>query len=279
MSKIPACTAKLDRWRFAVLESPQKWQGRPPSIPGFQIVKDSFVRQQTKVGTYGRVRSMENPKTGTKLFIQYGKKHGWLKPMLVTAVANAHTGIVKDLLAISTAFGHIKTRMVEIAFDCSAESGIDRKFVLEHGLFGKSRPNHDPRFPHQLRYGTRHSAKLVRCYFKKETGTFRVEIELHSTWPGLPENGRTLHTLPLRPKDFRFVDLVWETLDFYIRHKFPSGTLGIDAPRYGLHGCLSSLTAAGVNNPHLFLQPSQKDRLIRNAFAEWQRSIRPGGKQ
>ena len=52
------CKVKLDRWRFAVINPPRKWKGKPPAIPGFQTVKDSFVHQQTKIGTYGRVRSL-----------------------------------------------------------------------------------------------------------------------------------------------------------------------------------------------------------------------------
>jgi hypothetical protein len=46
------------------------------------------VRRQAKIATYRRVRFLESPKTGTKLYMQYDRAHGWLKPVRLTAVAN-----------------------------------------------------------------------------------------------------------------------------------------------------------------------------------------------
>ena len=110
----------------------------PPTIPGFHIVSDSFVKPQGKVQTYRRVRSMENSKTGTKLYIQYRRAHGWLDPMLVTAVGADATGIPSfELSVIGNAFGDVKTKMVEVAFDFSPSSGVDTDFVAKHGLFGR----------------------------------------------------------------------------------------------------------------------------------------------
>jgi hypothetical protein len=276
MINAPLCTAMLDRWRFAVVGSTGRWQGKRPSIPGFHITRDSFVRQQTKVGTYGRVRSLENPKTGTKVYLQYQRKHGWLQPMLVTVVANDATGILlPDSLTISTALGPIVTRLMELALDFSAESGVNKDFVLKHALFGKSRPAHDPRFPDQLQYGTRHSAKFVRVYPKQR---FRVELELHRGWEGLPTGALDLHKLPLNSDDIRFVDVDWRALDAHLARKSPSAkkiTADVRRQYNSIHQLLTFLSAKGVNNPHLFLRTSEKDGLIWKAFADWRRSFRP----
>src|SRR5260370_378937 len=47
--------------------------------------------------------------------------------------------------------------------------------------FGKSRRRTNRGGPGTLRFGSRGSSKLIRCYWKEEIGRYRVELELHAT--------------------------------------------------------------------------------------------------
>jgi hypothetical protein len=274
-----ACVVKLDRLVFVSPRIGRQAIRTLPSIPGFKITRDTIVRKRAKIATYRRVRAMENSATGTKLYVQYSRAHGWLKPIRVTVVGNDATGILwPDLKNIGDAFGDILIRTIELAFDFEPASGVDREFVLKHALFGKSRPTRNEKYPELLRYGTRHSSKMVRCYQKPEVNAFRVELELHRDWRGLPQTDCLLFAIPLGQKDLRFIDVNWRALDSHLATKGPRGKrLCACARRHytSIHALLRYLRAAGVNNPHRFLRLSQKDTEIRKALDVWCDSLSP----
>jgi hypothetical protein len=272
------CTVKLDRIRFVVPFDGLSWNRRLPNVPGFKVLKDSFVHPQGKVVTYRRVRSLENSKTGTKIYIQHQRAHGYLKPLRVTVVGCDATGILwPDLKAIGDAFASFKIRMAEVAFDFAPDSGVNREFVLKHATFGKSRPAHNTKHPDTLHYGTRRSAKFVRCYWKDQVGSYRIELEMHSPLH-VPESDCLLYLLTVRPKDFRFVDFDWDALDSHLRKKSVRGkqiAAGSRLHSDSIHQLLRYLRASHVNNLDQFLRTSEKDALIRDAFEVWRNSLSP----
>jgi hypothetical protein len=275
------CVVRLDRLRFVLPRDGFSSVGKPPAVPGFRIVADTFVRTpKGKRPMYRRVRRMENPLTGTKIQIQYSRAHGFLKDLRVTVIGHDSTGIQwPELEKVGDAFGDFLVRMVEIAFDFSRESGVDLDFVRRHGKFGKSRSIPMKMYPGYLRFGTRKSPKMIRCYWKEEVKAFRVELEFHSSFPTLPQTDCLLYLLSVDNQEFSFVRVDWKTLDVYLNKK---GTRGKEIAaearaRYtSLQRLLRYLRKSGVNNPHRFLRVMKKDELIRRAIDAWCRSMSPG---
>jgi hypothetical protein len=277
----PACLVRLDR---LVIVSPRfkpKWSDDRkievhPPISGFRGTGNWFPKQQGKIRTYRRVRSFLNSKTGTKLFVQSERAHGFLKPVRVTIVGNDATGILwPDLKKIGDAYRDILVRMLELSFDFAPSSGVDKEYVLKHALFGKSRPVKDPRYPDLLRYGTRDSDKMARCYWKPQVNAFRVELEFHSG-KDLPETDCFLYTMRVWENDFRFVYVRWRALDSHLAGKGVRGKRIAREARLhynSIHELLGYLRSVGVNNPHRFLETSKRDAEIRKAFEKWRFSL------
>jgi hypothetical protein len=284
-SENATCMVRLDRLVFVCPRcEPDEYDEDTsvrinPPIPGFRVTGNKFVRRRAKITTYRRVRSLINPKTGTKVFVQHDRAHGFLRPVRVTVVGPDATGILwPDLQTIGDAYGDLLVRTLELAFDFAPDSGVDKEYVLKHALFGKSRPGDTGRYPDRLRYGAREADKLVRCYWKKEVNAFRVELELHSGWPGLPQTDCLLYTTGLVKKDLRFVYVRWRALDRHLASKGPRGKrIAAEARLHyrSIHELLGYLRSMGINNAHRFVRTSKKDVEIRQAFELWRNSFSP----
>lgn len=281
------CVTKLDRF---VIAGPRFFNddymlgdSHPvrvhPSISGFRRVADTFVRRQGKIQTYRRVRSLRNPATGTQFFLQYDRAHGFLYPFRGTIVGADSTGIPwGDLQSIGDAYGDFSVRMIELSFDFAPGSGVDEEYVRKHALFGKARPACTGKFRDRLRYGARGGRKLVRCYAKTSVDAYRVELELHAPFFGVPDSEWLIHTTSLRPADFRFVFVRWAKLDAYLATRGNSGSRVSAAARSeanSVYGLLAYLRSAAVPNPHRFLRTAAKDELVRSAFTTWRNSLDP----
>jgi len=116
-------------------------EGRtPPRLKGFAVTRDSFVRSQTNIPTYERCRHYKSKESDAKIYWQYQRRTPFLKPWKVTVVADDKTGLSYD--EIDTVLGHCRFwhfLIVEVAFDFSPATGVDRNFVRRHAIFGKSR--------------------------------------------------------------------------------------------------------------------------------------------
>ncbi len=171
--------AKLDRVQIAA----QTRQGKLPPIPGFQTLKDHFIRAQTVLSMFSRVRQCQNPRSGTQIFLQYRPLRPWLPPAKLTIIGDDLTGLERpELERVVEAFADYRLLLVEVALDFPAGSGVNAGFLRRHGRFGRSRFNENYRFPRSLRWGSRKSSKLIRAYTKPAVRGFRVELELHSAW-------------------------------------------------------------------------------------------------
>jgi hypothetical protein len=177
--------------------------------------------------------------------------------------------------------------LFELAFDFDPSSGVDDAFVLQHALFGKSRFRSDRGGPGQLRYGSRFSGKLVRCYRKDAVNAFRVEIELHSSLLPRRQRDNRLEIIDSRwpeiadaafsivPAHLKFVKIRFGALGRHLRRRFGErGDVLLARTRArstdSLHSALTYLRGKGVHNPHRFLQPmTQINAALEQAIDEW----------
>jgi hypothetical protein len=168
--------------------------------------------------------------------------------------------------------------LVELALDFATESGVDGKFVKRHGRFGKSRRQLDRGGPGQLRYGTRKSYKLVRCYAKPELQSYRVELELHSGFlrkHSISSFGDLEKLVTLVCRDhLQLVFVRWKRLGRHLVQKFGDrrGKTLLQAARdrsQSLQRVSKFLTRRGVTNPHRFLKPMKINQNIRQAMQAW----------
>jgi hypothetical protein len=112
----------------------------PPLIPGYNVVFDHFVRPQTNSPTYGRSREYRSTRNRTRIFWQYQRLAPWLKPWKVTLVADDRFGLTADeLWSVIRHCRSYRILIVELAFDFSIPSPVNRAFVRRYGIFGKSR--------------------------------------------------------------------------------------------------------------------------------------------
>jgi hypothetical protein len=190
-----------------------------------------------------------------------------------------------DVLRILKRCRYFRFVLVELAFDFSLDSGIDRKFVRRHARFGKSRRCFDRGGPEQLRFGSRKSGKLVRCYSKLELEAYRVELELHPQLLAKHKHSKAEKNyqfidvpnqiLPVDiKKHFRFVRVDWEALKGYLlrRHGSRGMTIWHGArakARISLRRVTRFLRRKGVTNVHRFLMPMSINKSVDEALTSW----------
>jgi hypothetical protein len=128
---------RLDR--VQILSSAPRGRG-PPKLKGFKIVSDWLVRSQTTTATYARSRYYQSLTDGTKIFWQYQRLKGWLKPWKISVVPDDVSGLsYEQLQGVLKHCYSYRFLTVEIAVDFPLSSGINKRFVRQHGVFGKSR--------------------------------------------------------------------------------------------------------------------------------------------
>lgn len=277
------CVIRVDRAQVHA----KTFAGQLPRIPHFQLIWDRFVRPQTSPQTYRRVRSLKNTTTDTTLWIQYWPILPGLRPAKLTLIANDRKGLRRpELEQVIRQFEEPRLLTVELAFDFSKASGVDRGFVLRHGVFGKSRIVGGG--AHQnARLGGRDSDTMVRVYPKGETSSFRVEIELHSSW--LRRNNVIgVGDLPkladlLLPKRLLFVQIDWESLSRHLARKgLPAAKLVSEAKlrSHSIHETMKFLrNEVGLCNVRRFLRPLRINRPIQRELQIWANGWRRSFKQ
>jgi len=117
---------------------------KPPLLEGFAVTRDSFVRCQTTTRTYARCRHYRSLTNESKIYWQYSRQKGWLKPWKITMVADDRTGLCRD--EIERVLRHCRSYQlltVEIAIDFSPSTGVNKQFIRRHAVFGKSRRRAD----------------------------------------------------------------------------------------------------------------------------------------
>jgi hypothetical protein len=253
-----------------------------PHILGFRVVRDNYIRQQTTQKAYARVREYLNPLTGTRLFVQYQPQLPGLPAFKITIIGVDERNLsLREVRQVMLAFPHYRLLLVEVAFDFRPESKIDLEFVRRHALFGKSHPNFSRMFPTSARYGGRKSHKLVRSYWKEKLNSFRIELELHSSW--LRQNNiarlEDLRKLAgsLFPNHIRFVHVDWRRVRRYLsRRGLRVAQIILEAKgRSGsIHDVLAYLrSGAGVTNVHRFLVTGDANDEIQRSLKKWSQRL------
>jgi hypothetical protein len=270
----PICTVKLDRFTLTAAGSP------PKQIPGFKRVKGFRPRPQGKLPTYSRVQTFCSTSNSARLSLQYKPVMPWLDDLRFTLIADDEDGISLDEVeSVLAQCSRHKPSMVELACDFDPGSVVNRRFVLRHGRFGKTQRRKDRGGPGNLRYGSRGSPKLVRCYFKERLGRYRIELEIHS---GLLRklgiaSGYELGRLAsqLLPAHFQFVGFRWDQLRAHLVKKFGQveADLILEEARErsdsSLRDATRYLSQSGVTNVHRFFGRLKLNRPIQSAMSRW----------
>jgi hypothetical protein len=279
------CVARLDRLRIS------SWCKRGtfvPKVRGFSVVRDIRLRWHGKPLVYGRLRVLKSNDSATTASWQWDRLKGWAQRWRVTLVADDQQGIAA--LEAWNFFKHFcfpKLLLFELALDFPPDTGVDADFIRQHALFGKSRFRADRGGPGQLRYGSRFSGKLVRCYQKESVNAYRVEVEMHSSLLPRPRGDKRREVIDTRwpeivtagfsilPAHLRFVTFRFEALGRHLRRRFGErGDLVLEQTRarstQSLHSALAYLRQRGVNNPSRFLRPLMRiNNALERAIDEW----------
>jgi hypothetical protein len=270
------CTVRLDR---LILNAVARDKKGILNVPGYKRLNDFMPRRQGKMAVYDRVSRLRSTTNTSEIAISYKRRVPWVAPQRVTLIADDETGLKPEEIegVTSQCLTH-SLSLVELALDFTPESGVDRKFVVRHGQFGKSRRRSDRGGPDLLRYGGRACPKLVRAYHKEPLNCFRVEIEVHRSLlrkQGL-EKVSDLGTVAIRlvPAHAQFVTFRWAKLEAYLNRKLGREGAGVyeEARRQAdlsLRAARTYLAKKGVTNPHRFLGPLRINRDIKAALRRW----------
>jgi hypothetical protein len=133
-----------------------------------------------------------------------------------------------------------------------------------------------------LRYGGRKTGKLVRCYWKKELGVFRVEPELHSSLLRSISTLDDFLCLPdiVYPKHLQFVEFDWKRLEQQLSRRPGDESSRIIAGAKRRAGSLQRvrryLDKHGVANVHRFFVPLPINDQVSRALDRWARNFKKG---
>jgi hypothetical protein len=137
LSMMAPIEVRLDRVQILSWAPPGR---KPPQLEGYKVVRDCFVRCQTTTSTYARCREYRSMTNDTKIFWQYKRLKGWLKPWKITIVADDENGLsYEEVEKILKHCHRYRFLVVEVAVDFSPSVGVNRRFIRQHAVFGKSR--------------------------------------------------------------------------------------------------------------------------------------------
>lgn len=241
-----------------------------PTLPGFNVSRDTRVKQQTRVRMYSRVKTSQNETTGTTAYLQYEPSNICTAPMKLTLVPVDGPGMLpSELRQIETRFLRLRALRIEVTIEFSPMTGVDDAYVRRHGRFGRTQISRGQR-------GSRRGNLLIRIYDKAETNRFRVELELHSQW--LRRHGvrqtSDFWRLPalLVPQHFEFVEVDFNKLSKFLRHTGRDAEEIIAACRLregSLNRLKTFLKHVGLANIHRFIRPLPINQEIEKALHAW----------
>jgi hypothetical protein len=161
---VPGCEVKLDRQQLYCVQNPT---AALMAVSGFKSLTRHRINRPAdgRFQAYGRVHWFESRASGMKRLLESERREAWLLPYRVTLYADDATGLLPDeVFGVLELLPDFRMTMMELAFD-SAPKHIDRKFVRNHALFGKSQPM--PSIGTSDYWGSRRGAKRAQGYLKK----------------------------------------------------------------------------------------------------------------
>lgn len=163
----PGCEVKLDRQQLYCAQDPT---AALMALPDFKSLTGHRINRPVdgRFQAYGRAHWFASRSSGMKLLLESERREQWLPPYRLTFYADDRTGLLPDqMFGILEVLPDSRLTMLELAVDFTSVH-IDRKFVRDHGLFGKSRPV--PSVNETNYWGTRRGNKRVQAYFKESVG-------------------------------------------------------------------------------------------------------------
>jgi hypothetical protein len=161
---VPGCEVKLDREQLYCVQNPTAALMAVhsfKSLTGHRINRPADGRFQA----YSRVQWFESRTSGMKFLIESERREAWLPPYRLTLYADDRTGLLPDeVFAVLEVLPDFRLTVMELAVDVHPGQ-MNRKFVREHALFGKSRPV--PSVNGTDYWGTRRGTKRVQAYVKE----------------------------------------------------------------------------------------------------------------
>jgi hypothetical protein len=158
---------KLDRMQGYSRKNPTTaLQG----IPGLKSGRSHRINRPSdgRFQAYGRVHWFESRTSGMKLLLESEPREPWMirrRPYRLTWYADDSTGLLPDgVFSVLEVLQDFQMTMLELAFDFAPEA-MNRKFVREQALFGKSHPA--PSVNETDYWGTRRGSKRVQAYSKE----------------------------------------------------------------------------------------------------------------
>lgn len=161
----PSCVTKLDRLQLYCDENPTD---ELMAVPGFKSLTGHRIHtpRDGRFQPYGWVHWFKSRTSGMKFLIESERRELWLPPYRLTLYADDHTGLLPtEVFSVLEVLPDFQMTLLELAFDFEPEK-VNRKFVREHALFGKSRPA--PSVNQTNYFGTRRGSKRVQAYLKDE---------------------------------------------------------------------------------------------------------------
>jgi hypothetical protein len=158
---VPGCEVKLDRQQLYCVQNPT---AALMAVPGFKSLAGHRINRPAdgRFQAYGRVHWFESRSSGMKLLLESERREAWLPPYRLTLYADDRTGLLPDeVFSVLEVLPDFRLTMMELAVDFAPER-LDRRFVREHALFGKSRPV-APQGETDYS-GTRRGSKRVQAY-------------------------------------------------------------------------------------------------------------------
>ena len=160
----PACVVRLDRLQFYCDQNPT---ASLRGIPGFKSKPGHRIKPpaERRFQPYGYVRWFESRTSAMKFLVESDRREAWLPPYRLTLYADDRTGLLpNEVFSVLEVLPDFRLTIVELAFDFAPDQ-MNRKFVREHALFGKSRPVASKDGSDY--WGTRRGSKRVQSYLKQ----------------------------------------------------------------------------------------------------------------
>ncbi len=135
--QIVTCTCELDRLRILCIQNPTSTF---LDHPGFLSGKSQRITPGERFEPYGRAHWLNSKTSSMSFCIESKPREPWSDPFRVTLIADNSTGLLpQEVFAVLELLtGDFKLSLVELPFDF-VDSTVDRTFVLNYGLFGRSR--------------------------------------------------------------------------------------------------------------------------------------------
>jgi hypothetical protein len=165
---VTGCVAKADRIQGYIRSYPT---AALRGILGFKAGRGHRINRPTdrRFQAYGYVQWFESRTSRMKFLIESMRRELWLPPYRLTLYADDHTGLLpEEVFSVFEVLPDFRMTLLELAFDFAPEQ-MNRRFVREHALFGKTRPIESEGSTDY--WGTRQGSKRVQAYFKAGVGS------------------------------------------------------------------------------------------------------------